>query len=109
MIEKQAARIEAELNEARQEEREKMMDQLNWLRETADQQLSDQREQYELQLKDLFQKNENYIQVDNYYTLWEHAMFQFNAHTLSLVCTPVELILIRSIIILSSICVYIYR
>ena len=63
LIEKQAARIEAELNEARQEEREKMMGQLNCLRETADQKLSDQRDQYELRLKDLSQKNEDYIQV----------------------------------------------
>ncbi|KAI6649041.1 Kinesin-like protein KIF14 [Oopsacas minuta] len=63
-FEKQAARIKTELDQARQEERQKMMEQLNWLRETTDQQLNDQREQYEMQLKDLSKRNEDIVQVE---------------------------------------------
>lgn len=65
MIEKQAERLQTELVEARQEERNIMMEQLLQLKESADQQLSEQRDQYEVLLKDLSEKNQVFAQVCN--------------------------------------------
>ena len=69
LIEKEAVRLQAELTEARQEERMKMLEQLLQLKKSADERLTDQRDQYELRLKALSEKNDIFSQVVNLYIL----------------------------------------